>query len=294
MRKNNFYVLMAVALMAGACSNETPSETSGDTSESQVITIIADVSPLARTPQLNENGSGRFAKGDVLSLFIGGNGQSLITADYAYEVNELTWDKLGLAADVKQVTFASCYPKQTLGTEGLFEFNALEAVDKDLLLASAQSVSVGTANPVSLTFKHALHRLNLIFTPGNGYSESDLRELSVVLHAKTTCVVDAVKGSIKNTKDVMGNYTSTGNNVSFYLVPQATEGITLNVCIGDNNKEWSFDELLNQLNTPQEEFAGGACSTLTLKVGRDGITVVDGSIGAWKDQVTVDGEIVIG
>ncbi|WP_304315844.1 hypothetical protein [Phocaeicola plebeius] len=39
--------------------------------------------------------------------------------------------------------------------------------------------------------------------------------------------------------------------------------------------------------------SGKSC-TLTLKVGRDGITVSGGSIGAWEDQATADGEVVIG
>ncbi len=201
MRKNYFYALMAVALALTACSKDIPEKDklpSGNT-----ITILANVAPQSRAPQLATDGSGNFSKGDVLSLYVGGNGISTVATDFAYDSEVLTWGKLGLAENVKQVTFASCYPKQMVGEEGTFEFNSLQTSEADLLLAPAKTVAVGTAEPVSMTFVHALHHLILTFEPGNGYTADDLRELSLTLHAKTTCVVDAAKGSIESVKNIV-------------------------------------------------------------------------------------------
>lgn len=147
---------------------------------------------------------------------------------------------------------------------------------------------------MSLTFRHALHRLNLEIQPGKGYTEDDLSQLSCTFSAKTTCVVDAVKGSVKEVKDEQGSLTVTGAKASFYLVPQATDGISFTLTLGGETKHFTLDALFKQSGNPQTALESGKSCTLTLKVGRDGITVSGGSIGAWEDQATADGEVVIG
>lgn len=163
-----------------------------------------------------------------------------------------------------------------------------------MLLAAAQPVEVGTSEAVSLTFRHALHRLNLEIQPGKGYTEDDLSQLSCIFSAKTTCVVDAVKGSVKEVKDEQGSLTVTGAKASFYLVPQATDGISFTLTLGGETKHFTLDALFKQSGNPQTALESGKSCTLTLKVGCDGITVSGGSIGAWEDQATADGEVVIG
>lgn len=291
MRKKQLYALMAVSLTALSCSNELPEEIS---TPGGVIRIEASVSPQTRSPQLDSDGGGNFSKGDALSLFIAGNGMAMATTNYAYASDILTWSKLNLPEEVTQVTFAACYPQQTAVNEGTFEFNTLTAPDQDLLLAPAQTVSVGTAEAVRLTFGHALHSLNLNFVPGNGYTENDIRSLTLVCHAKTTCVVDAAQGIIQNVKEDTGDYQSTGTAASFYLVPQATDAISLTISVQNENKKITLGDLLQQLGSQQTELKGGKRCTLTLKVGREGITIEGGSISAWGDQVTADGEVFIG
>lgn len=290
MRKNYLYVLLAASLTATSCSNELPENVPASDG---VIHIEANVSPQTRSPQLDSDGSGTFAKGDALSIFVAGNGTT-VTANYAYASDLLTWSQLGLPEDVKQVTFAACYPQPTTVKDGTFEFNTLTASEKDLLLAPAQSVSVGTAETVRLTFGHALHNLNLSFVPGNGYTDSDIRSLTLVCQAKTTCVVDATQGTIQKVNEETGDYQATGNTASFYLVPQATDAINLTIGIQNESKKITLDNLLQQLGSQQTELQGGKRCSLTLKVGREGITIEGATIGAWGDQVTADGEIVIG
>lgn len=314
MKKSVLYAFITAMLTAVSCTNDIPANVTGDTSgntsedtsegtsgsgsgdlsgNSGKISIVASVASQTRTPQLGSDGSGSFEKGDKMTLCITGGAAPVVT-DYAYEVDFLQWPDFGLSEDVSQVTFSACYPTQKVEQDGTFEFNSFNSYDDDLLLAAAQPVEVGTSEAVSLTFRHALHRLNLEIQPGKGYTEDDLSQLSCIFSAKTTCVVDAVKGSVKEVKDEQGSLTVTGAKASFYLVPQATDGISFTLTLGGETKHFTLDALFKQSGNPQVALESGKSCTLTLKVGRDGITVSGGSIGAWEDQATADGEVVIG
>lgn len=308
------YAFITAMLTAVSCTNDIPANVTGDTSgntsedtsegtsgsgsgdlsgNSGKISIAASVASQTRTPQLGSDGSGSFEKGDKMTLCITGGAAPVVT-DYAYEVDFLQWPDFGLSEDVSQVTFSACYPTQKVEQDGTFEFNSFNSSYDDLLLAAAQPVEVGTSEAVSLTFRHALHRLNWEIQPGKGYTEDDLSQLSCIFSAKTTCVVDAVKGSVKEVKDEQGSLTVTGAKASFYLVPQATDGISFTLTLGGETKHFTLDALFKQSGNPQAALESGKSCTLTLKVGRDGITVSGGSIGAWEDQATADGEVVIG
>lgn len=314
MKKSVLYAFITAMLTAVSCTNDIPANVTGDTSgntsedtsegtsgsgsgdlsgNSGKISIVASVASQTRTPQLGSDGSGSFEKGDKMTLCITGGAAPVVT-DYAYEMDFLQWPDLGLSEDVSQVTFSACYPTQKVEQDGTFEFNSFKSSYDDLLLAAAQPVEVGTSEAVSLTFRHALHRLNLEIQPGKGYTEDDLSQLSCIFSAKTTCVVDAVKGSVKEVKDEQGSLTVTGAKASFYLVPQATDGISFTLTLGGETKHFTLDALFKQSGNPQVALESGKSCTLTLKVGRDGITVSGGSIGAWEDQATADGEVVIG
>lgn len=291
MKKKHLYMLTAVALTTISCSNEIP--TTQPVSDN-AIRIVANIAPQTRAPQLTTDGSGSFSQGDKMSLFIAEGNANQLSVKYEYGSGILTWGSLGLSESNSEVTLAACYPQQEEIQDGTFEFNALTAPEKDLLLAPAQTVTAGTSEAVHLTFNHALHRLDLAFTLGNSYTDEDLASLTVNLTAKTTCVVDGVQGKIKEVKATTGEYTSTKMVDSFYLVPQATTDIVLNIRIGDDKKSLTLSDLLKQLNASQTELISGNRCKLTLKVSREGITVEDGSINAWGDQVTADGEVVIG
>lgn len=310
MKKGVLYAFVTAMLAAVSCTNDIPAGVSGDTSgntsedtsgsgvgdlsdNSGKISIIAHVASQTRAPQLGSDGSGSFEKGDKMTLCVA-EGSTHVTTDYAYEVDFLKWPDFGFSDEVSQVTFSAFYPTQQVEQDGTFEFNSFEAPYGDLLIAAAQPVEVGTSETVALTFCHALHRLNLEFVPGNGYTEEDMTLLSCTFSAKTTCVIDAVKGSVKEVKDEQGSLTVTDTKTSFYLVPQATDGVSFTLSLGGDTKHFTLEALFKQSGNPQAALESGKSCTLTLKVGRDGITVSGGSISAWEDQATADGEIVIG
>lgn len=310
MKKSVLYAFITAMLTAVSCTNDIPANVNGDTSgntsedtsgsgsgdlsgNSGKISIVASIASQTRTPQLGSDGSGSFEKGDKMTLCVA-EGSTYAATDCAYEVDFLKWPDFGFSDEVSQVTFSAFYPTQQVEQDGTFEFNSFKAPYGDLLIATAQPVEVGTSETVALTFCHALHRLNLEFVPGNGYTEEDLTLLSCTFSAKTTCVIDAVKGSVKEVKDEQGSLTVTGAKASFYLVPQATDGISFTLTLGGETKHFTLDALFKQSGNPQTALESGKSYTLTLKVGRDGITVSGGSIGAWEDQATADGEVVIG
>lgn len=291
MKKILFYALAATTLALTSCKKnvlETPS------AADNAIHIVASIASQARAPQLANDGSGSFSQGDKMSLFLTEDDANNQSVDYEYGSGILTWGSLGLADSNAKITLAACYPQQDRIQNGEFEFNTLTASDKDLQLAPAQSVTAGTSEAVYLNFSHALHRLDLTFTPGESYTSEDLESLSISLNAKTTCVVDGLQGKIKGVKSETGTYTANNTKASFYLVPQSTAGITLKISIGNDTKSLTLDKLLEQLGSAQPELNGSKRCTLTLKVSREGITVEGGSINAWGNQVTADGEVIIG
>lgn len=287
MKKKHLSVCLALAFIASSCKNELPQD-------ENVINIEASITSQSRAPQLGSDGSGSFSDGDVMSLFISNTENSTVALDYEYGTGFITWNSIGFEEQFPSVMVAACYPKQSSIQNGDFEFNALTSSYPDLLLAPQQSVVVGASETVYLTFSHAMHKLDLSFTLGNGYADEDISSLSLAINAKTTCVIDGVKGKIKELKDEVGVYSSTGESASFYLVPQATSGVVLNINIDGDSKTVSLDELLSQLGKSQEEILGGKYTSLSLKISRNGITVEGGSIGGWENQVTADGEIVVG
>lgn len=288
MKKRLFYVTMAATLAATSCTNELTSEVPAD-----VINIVASIASQTRAPQLDDNGSGNFSQGDPMSLFLAGDDMNSLSVNYEYGSGILTWGSLGLAGSNAQITLAACYPQQKEIQNGSFDFNTLTASEKDLLLAPAQTVTAGNSEVIYLNFNHALHWLDLTFTPGRNYTDEELKALSITLKAKTTCVVDGVQGKIKEIKEAAGEYTANNTQASFYLVPQNTSDVTLTITIGKDKKSLTLDKLLEQLESPQTTLEGGKRCKLTLEISREGITIKDCSINPWENQTTASGEIVI-
>lgn len=226
MKKNYFYMLLAVSLMTTSCRNSVPE---APAAPDDAIKIVASIASRTRAPQYTDDGSGNFSQGDRMSLFIADEDENRTSVNYEYGSGILTWGSLGLEGSSAKVALAACYPSQAVTRSGTFEFNPLTASEADLLLASAQTVTAGTSEAVNLVFNHALHRLDLNFTPGNSYTDEDMKSFSIRLQAKTTCVVDMMQGKIVGVKEDTGEYVSKETAASFYLVPQATTGIVMNI-----------------------------------------------------------------
>lgn len=290
MKKNCFNLLLITSAFCVSCNkNENPHAL-----PDSLINIEAGISGFSRVPQYNDDGSGIFSNGDEMTLFIQNGVEKVISRDYSYAVDKITWESLGLTADLSAVTFSACYPKQIIDNDGMFEFNSLSSGSVDLLVAPAQEVKIGTSEPVRLAFVHMLHRLDFAFSPGSGYSAEDVNALSLSLDAKNICLVNAAKGEIESVKNVKATYNASGAHASFYLPPQSVSDVSLRINIAGETENITLNDLLIKLGCQLDTIESGKCCTIKLKIGSDGITLEGGSIGAWEEQVAADGEIVIG
>lgn len=141
MKKNYFYMLLAVSLMTTSCRNSVPE---APAAPDDAIKIVASIASRTRAPQYTDDGSGNFSQGDRMSLFIADEDENRTSVNYEYGSGILTWGSLGLEGSSAKVALAACYPSQAVTRSGTFEFNPLTASEADLLLASAQTVTAGT------------------------------------------------------------------------------------------------------------------------------------------------------
>ena len=73
---NKVYVLLMAGVLAASCSKkevEMPQE------GKDLIEIVTNVAPQTRVPNLEQDGSGNFVQGDVLSVFVSGNMNTIHT-----------------------------------------------------------------------------------------------------------------------------------------------------------------------------------------------------------------------
>lgn len=288
MKKNCILALALASVLAVSCKkSDEPVITGNDK-----INITTNVAAQSKSPELDADGKGNFVNGDIFNIVVSGENVTTKGIDFTVGTTSLTWSGLSLSNDVKEVYFSAYYPKHDLSNDGTFEFNIADAEYKDLLLSESQKVAVGSEAPVNLTFKHATHKLNIVYT-SDFYTADELAAIQTVCNAKNKCVVNATSGTIKEVLNDNSDFSADGASVSFLLIPQATEGVELNIKIGQLSKSYNLKDLLTQIGNPQEELIGGKKIDISLKVSKDMITVENATIGAWEDQTTASGEVVI-
>lgn len=290
MKKNCFLALALVSVLAVSCDKKSD-EPVVPASGNDKINITTTVAAQSKSPELDADGKGNFVNGDIFNIVISGENVSARSIDFTVGTTSLTWSGLALADGVKDVNFSACYPKHDLSNDGTFEFNIAEAEYKDMLLSESQKVTVGSEAPVNLTFKHATHKLNIVYT-SEYYTADELAAMQTVCNAKTACIVDAASGKIKEVLNGTSDFSADGSSVSYLLIPQATEGVELNIKLGQLSKSYNLKDLLAQTGNPQDELIGGKKIDISLKISKDQITVEGAEIGAWEDQSMVSGEII--
>lgn len=290
MKKNCILALALASVLAVSCkkSDEPVITVTGN----DKINITTNVAAQSKSPELDADGKGNFVNGDIFNIVVSGENVATKSIDFTVGTTSLTWSGLSLSNDVKEVYFSAYYPKHDLSSDGTFEFNIADAEYKDLLLSESQKVTVGSESPVNLTFKHATHKLNIVYT-SDFYTADELAAMQTVCNAKNKCVVNATSGTIKEVLNDNSDFSADGASVSFLLIPQATEGVELNIKIGQLSKSYNLKDLLTQIGNPQEELIGGKKIDISLKVSKDMITVENAAIGAWEDQTTANGEVII-
>lgn len=281
-------LLAAIALASCSKSSIHGGKPDGDDRE---IRLRTSISALTKTPDLGQDGSGNFSSGDVFSLGVYGESAAPVYVDYTVGKTVLYWDGLGLTEGGK-VSFSGCYPVYKAGDDGLFTFNS--DGNTDLLLAKSLAVDFGSSATVPLIFSHALHKLEVEYVSDGSVTEEDLDGVETVLTALSSCVVDMKEGIIKDgSGSASAEYESvTGSSVSFLLVPQDKDNVSLKITCGSIEKTFILPSETSE-DEPLSVLEGGCRLKVRISVSRDGI-VMDGlQIEGWNPQGTVNGDITL-
>lgn len=286
MMKRMIYCAAAMAVLAlGACSKNdsasttptTPTPTPTPEPDKTQITFATRI----ETPEgTTEDG---LTAGDTFTLAAYDGAEGFTSMDYTLGATALYWEDLTFAAEGGTMHFAACYPKQSL-TDGGFDFTVGQDAASDLLWASKAGVSVGTKQAVDLTFRHALHRLEVRFTIED--PTVDASQIETRCTALSACRVDLKEMRLMQ-GDTRQTYTAQGEKVGFQLLPQLTDAVTLEVKAGDMTQSWK----LSETDFPAPELEGGKQATVHLTIKDGQITLSGMTIAGWGDQGTVEDEI---
>ena len=170
--------------------------------------------------------------------------------------------------------------------DGSFTFDLKSAEDKDLLWASARDIEAYTEKPVTLTFKHVMHRLivNISTDP-----ETGAQDINTQCTAKYKCDVDLAAGTFDNSATGKETFSATGQKAVFTLVPQPVSEVSLSITVGDRQKTLPLEEIVKG----HENLESGMQLTVNITVKNGNIQVDGTTIEGWGDQGTIDGEIIM-
>ena len=229
MRFRYFNIALPALLALAACSDDDGLTSGNGQGEVRITTHISGAQ--TRAPQLGIDGSGNFEKGDALNLVVYGKEATPYTPDYLLETTTLYWEDIKNATGLNEFyTFAGWYSEDKtlkLQDNNSFSFNVAEAAtdeQKDLLLATPTEVNEG--NPVNMIFRHAMHKLVVTLSYGEGFDNVDKSAITVKpvgMNAAATIDVKAGTVTVGEASATKGDYdakTLSNNSCSFILAPQ--------------------------------------------------------------------------
>lgn len=229
MRFRYFSIALPALLALAACSDDDGLTSGNGQGEVRITTHISGAQ--TRAPQLGIDGSGNFEKGDALNLVVYGKEATPYTPDYLVKTTTLYWEDIKNATGLNGFyTFAGWYSEDKtlkLQDNNSFSFNVAEAAtdeQKDLLLATPTEVNEG--NPVNMIFRHAMHKLVVNLSYGEGFDNVDKSAITVKpvgMNAASTIDVKAGTVTVGEASATKGDYdakTLSNNSCSFILAPQ--------------------------------------------------------------------------
>ena len=255
------------------------------------INIRTTVGPIVKAPELGQDGSGNFIGGDVFRLTVSGEGFDDIRKNYTVGETELSWSDLELPANPGTVYFSGCYPAQDAVSGSSFLFDMPEDSETDLLLAKAVPVEY-PAGTVDLAFSHAFHRLSVKYVSDGTYSDSDLSQVTTAVNAMSSCTVDLNKGEVvSGSASRQARYMEkTGSSVSYMLIPQQKDNVTVEVSFRDMEKTFNLPDTTED-GQALGLLEGGKMLSVQLVISSDGIRMDGVQIIGWESQGTVNGDI---
>lgn len=256
------------------------------------INIRTSIDALTKSPQLDENGKGNFSDGDILTVTISGEGFKEMDKEYVTGSTELWWADLNLPEETEDVYFSACYPAQEAIQDGKFTFTVSPEGETDLLLAGAVRAEKYSESAVSLTFRHALHKLIVKYVSDGSVDDETLSAITTSVKALSSCTIDRVKGELEagsaSGMATVGN--RQGDQVSFLIIPQEKDNVTLEVAMGEITRTFTIPDRA-QDGSPVNMLEGGKVLTVLLSVSSGGIRIDGAQIEGWEQQGTITGEI---
>lgn len=257
------------------------------------ITATIEAQGAETRAQLNSDGSGSLNDGDEISLWHSTNGNPPTMLDYTFGTTKLYWEDV-ITDSYNVIHFGGWYPKYrpegTLSEPKDYDVaGAADEAKRDLLIAPLTEVEHG--KPVSLAFRHVMHKLAVNL-------ESDKYTAEQLASAKITpCLphsharVDFLAGKVEEA-EASGNTAyppATGASVFFVVAPQDLEAgrEMLRIEIGEKTFSFPVPETIPG-NDPSSDaprrLLSGKRLLLTLSIGEDdAVTLETGNISAWDD-----------
>ena len=298
---------LPVLLLLAACNND-------DELQPGTVNIVTSISgPQTRTPQLDANGAGNFETNvDNLQLAIYGGKTDPMRTSYTVGNPSLYWaDVVATAGQADTYTFAAWYNgDDALDLVASPSFNVAEATYKDLLLATPATVSV--EQTVTLNFSHAMHKLVVNLSYGDGFDDLDKTQVKVTpVNMNAAATIDVKEGTVTagEASASDGTYPTvtmgSATSCSFILAPQklTTDAAWLEINLGDQTLTFnvpanyttsgSSTETLSQLNSGEvltlnltiKKVAGGGDDEKTE------VVLTTGEIAAWGNQGSYTGNV---
>lgn len=279
-------VLLLAIIVGTACSKQDTPELGSK------INLSANIEPITRV-SLDQTGKGYFTTGDQLQLTISGSATENLIEAYTVGTTELFWNDLGFATSTRQVNFAGCYPVLE-GSGTIRTFNLATAEEKDLLLAPAVSVERGTTNTVKLSFRHAMHRLRIVYAATEDYATDELQQITTRCTAKSECQVDIAAGTVSQTLSGISTFeNASASEALFLLPPQNSSDVTLTVVLAGKNVTLNLAQWLEDAGQAQTALEGGKELQVIMRVSKEGISFGGMEIVGWGSQGTVEGDIIL-
>ena len=298
---------LPVLLLLAACNND-------DELQPGTVNIVTSISgPQTRAPQLDANGAGNFETNvDNLQLAIYGGETDPMRTSYTVGNPSLYWaDVVATAGQADTYTFAAWYNgDDALDLVASPSFNVAEATNKDLLLATPATVSV--EQTVTLNFSHAMHKLVVNLSYGDGFDDLDKTQVKVTpVNMNAAATIDVKEGTVTagEASASDGTYPTvtmgSATSCSFILAPQklTTDAAWLEINLDGQTLTFNVPasyttsggstEALSQLNSGEvltlnltiKKVAGGGDDEKTK------VVLTTGKIAAWGNQGSYTGNV---
>lgn len=290
---------LPVLLLLAACNND-------DELQPGTVNIVTSISgPQTRAPQLDETGAGNFETNvDNLQLAIYGGETDPMRTSYTVGNPSLYWaDVVATAGQADSYTFAAWYNgDDALDLVANPSFNVAEATNKDLLLATPATVSV--EQTVTLKFSHAMHKLVVNLSYGDGFDDLDKTQVKVTpVNMNAAATIDVKEGTVTagEASASDGTYPTvtmgSATSCSFILAPQklTTGAEWLDIALPNGMKfvfkvPASFNDAKNE-SVSLTQLSSGQTLTLNLTITKTGVSLTTGQISAWGNQGSYTGNV---